>query len=80
MILSGLGGYRKRSPKAHKLEDITTTDHHRVVLASFPKPYPKTSQQKKVSAVARECGLKKGMNRRDLVHKMIDCVGPKMAK
>lgn len=80
MILTGKIGYIKSRPRPHKLEDITTKQHSGFVLASYPRDYPLTPQQKKVKNVASECGLKTGMNRRDLVHKMIDCVGPKMRK
>lgn len=80
MILTGKVGYIKRRPRAHKLEGITTKQHAGFVLAQYPRPYPKTSQQRKVSNVAAECGIKKGISRRDLVSKMIDCVGPKMRK
>jgi predicted transcriptional regulator len=80
MILTGKIGYIKRRPKAHKLEDITTHQHSGMVLAMLPSSYPMTAPQRKVSNVAKECGIKTGMNRRDLIHKMIDCVGPKMKK
>jgi len=78
MILSGMPGYIKTSPKSHRLEGIHTTDHHRFVMARWPKPYPMNSAQRKVSSVADQCGIKKGMSRGDLVSKMVDCVGPKM--
>ena len=80
MILTGKIGYVKRRPKPHKLEGITTRQHSGFVLAMYPAKYPKTAPQKKVSNVAAECGIKKGISRRDLVTKMIDCVGPKMRK
>ena len=80
MILTGKIGYIKRRPKAHKLEDIMTTQHAGFVLAMMPAHYPITAPQRKVRNVAGECGIKKGISRRDLVHKMIDCVGPKMRK
>ena len=80
MILTTIPGYIKSRPKAHKLEDITTTRHSGYVLAKFPRDYPLTSPQRKVKSVAAECGIKTGISRRELVHKMIDCVGPKMRK
>lgn len=80
MLLKSAPGYIKHSPKSHKLEGITTTDHHAFVLSKYPRHYPKTSQQKKVAEVAKTCGIKKGMKRSELVTKMIDCVGPKMSK
>lgn len=78
MILTGKVGYVKRRPRPHRLEDITTRQHSGFVLASYPRPYPLTRMQKKVKDVAAECGIKTGISRRDLIHKMIDCVGPKM--
>lgn len=80
MILTGKVGYVKRRPRAHKLDDITTRQHSGFVMSSYPRKYPLTRMQKKVKDVASECGIKTGMSRRDLVHKMIDCVGPKMRK
>ena len=80
MILKSAPGYIKHSPKSHKLEGITTKDHHSFVLSKYPRKYPKNAPQKKVASVAKDCGIKKGISRRDLVAKMIDCVGPKMRK
>lgn len=80
MILTGKVGYMKRRPRAHKLDDIMTKQHAGMVLAHMPSPYPITAPQRKVRTVAAECGIKKGISRRDLIHKMIDCVGPKLRK
>jgi len=80
MILTGKVGYIKRRPKAHKLEGITTKQHSGYVMAMYPKPYPNTAQQKKASAAAKECGIKTGISRKDLVDKMINCMGAKMRK
>lgn len=80
MILTSLPGYIKRSPKSHKLGPITTTNHRRWVLATYPRSYPITAPQRKVRDVAHDCGIKSGISRNDLITKMIDCVGPKMRK
>lgn len=82
MIIGGAVGFTgpKKRPKPHKLEDITTRQHSGYYVARLPRPYPLTAPQKKVKNVAHECGIKKGMSRRELVHTMIDCVGPKMRK
>jgi len=80
MLLKSAPGYIKHSPKSHKLEGITTTDHHAFVLSKYPRAYPMNAPQRKVASIAKECGIKKGMSRHDLVSKMIDCVGPKMSK
>ncbi|MDM7913240.1 MAG: hypothetical protein QUS09_09100 [Methanotrichaceae archaeon] len=78
MILTGKIGYVKRRPRPHRLEDIMTKRHTGYVLSMYPSPYPMTAMQKKVKSVAAECGIKTGISRKDLIHKMIDCVGPKM--
>jgi hypothetical protein len=70
-------GYAKRRPKSHKMEGITTMTHPGYVIASYPRPYPLTSQQKKVKEVAKTCGIKKGISRHDLVDKMVNCVAGK---
>lgn len=80
MILTTSPGYVKRRPASHKLEDIQTAQHSGFVLAKYPRDYPLTAPQRKMRNVAAECGIKKGISRRELVHKMIDCVGPKMRK
>jgi hypothetical protein len=76
MILKNLKsfGYLKRRPKSHRLESITTVHHEGFVLASYPAPYPMTSQQKKVKDAAKACGIHKGMSRGALVTAMTDCV------
>lgn len=81
-VLSGIqeAYYLKVSPRAHKLEDMTTKSHGKLVLAKRPKEYPMTSQQRKIKNVARECGIKPGISRGELVKSMRDCVGPKLAK
>lgn len=80
MILTAMPGYIKRRPAPHRLGPITTRQHSGYVLAKYPKDYPITSQQRKVRDVAKDCGIKTGISRNDLITKMIDCVGPKMRK
>lgn len=80
MILSTMPGYIKSRPRPHKLGPITTRQHAGYVLAKYPRDYPMTSQQRKVRDTARDCGIKSGISRNDLITKMIDCVGPKMRK
>ncbi|MDD5511797.1 MAG: hypothetical protein PHI12_13440 [Dehalococcoidales bacterium] len=70
-------GYAKRRPKAHKLENITTKTNPGFVIAAYPRPYPKTSQQKKVADAAKSCGIKKGMSRGALVTAMRTCIPDK---
>jgi hypothetical protein len=78
MILTTRPGYVKSRPKAHKLEGITTKQHEGFVLAKYPRDYPLTSQQKKVKDAARGCGIKKGISRRELVDKMVNCMPGKL--
>lgn len=70
----------KRRPAAYKARDAAypTGGNRGFYIASLPRPYPLTSQQKRVKSVALECGLKKGMSKADLQRAMVDCVGPKM--
>ncbi len=72
------GFYLKGRPKAYESDGMTVGGHGGFVLASKPRDYPLTSQQRKVRDVAEECGIKTGISRADLRHKMVDCVGPKM--
>lgn len=84
MPLISLSGYTapKRRPSAYKARDAycSTGGNNGYYIAALPKPYPKTSQQQKVSRVAAECNIHKGMTKADLQKQMIDCVGPKMRK
>lgn len=73
-------GYFKSRPASHKLEGIRTTQHGGMVLASYPKPYPKTSQQKRIGDAAKACGIKKGMSRSALVTAMVDCIPGKFGR
>ncbi|MBU0598939.1 hypothetical protein KKF61_08215 [Patescibacteria group bacterium] len=70
--------YLKGRPKAYESDGMTVGGKKGFVLSSRPRAYPKTSQQKKVARVAAECGIHKGITRRDLREKMISCVKPKM--
>jgi hypothetical protein len=74
MILTTMPGYIKRRPAPHKLEGITTRQHEGYVLAKYPRDYPITAPQRRVKNAAKTCGIKKGISRRDLVDKMINCI------
>lgn len=84
MIVSGsrLFSGLKARPKRYKASGaaFATGGNRGGYIAWLPRPYPRTSQQKKVASIARECGIKAGISKADLQTKMIDCVGPKMAK
>lgn len=49
-------------------------------IASRPKPYPMTPQQRKVRDLAEKCGVKSGITKKELQTKMKDCIGPGMRK
>ena len=72
----------KRRPSTYKARDAAypTGGNRGFYIASLPRPYPMTPQQKKVKTTAIDCGLKKGMSKADLQRAMVDCVGPKMRK
>lgn len=72
----------KRRPKVYKARDAAypTGGNRGFYIASLPRPYPLTSQQRKVKTVAADCNIKKGISKSDLQKAMVDCVGPKMRK
>jgi hypothetical protein len=78
--LTGVFTSPKRRPKAYKAKDAPymVGGNRGFYIASLPRPYPLTPQQKKVKEVAKACGIKKGMSKADLMKAMVDCVGPKM--
>jgi hypothetical protein len=83
MIIKGITGIfvgPKRRPKPYRAVDAAyqTGGNAGFYIASRPRPYPLTSQQKKVKNVARECGVHAGISKRELQDKMKSCVGPKM--
>ncbi len=82
--MMGLSGmvYKKRRPGRYKAKDaaFAVGGHKGGYVAFFPRAYPTTSQQALVRKVAHECGIKPGISKSELQTKMVDCVGPKMAK
>lgn len=74
------GFYLKSRPKAYKASDAAypTGGNQGYVIASLPREYPITSQQKKVREAAHGCGIHKGISKSALQKAMVDCVGPKM--
>jgi len=73
----------KRSrPKRYKAKDApyAVGGHPGIVLAMFPRPYPKTSQQKKIAAAAKDCGIKSGISKSALMTAMKDCIPGKFGK
>jgi len=47
-------------------------------IRSRPKKYPMTDQQKKLIEIVDECGIHKGITKKELQIQMVNCVGPKM--
>lgn len=72
----------KRRPKAYKARDAAYSvgGNRGFYIASLPRPYPKTSQQKKVAAVAEKCGIKSGIKKAALQTAMKDCVKKEFGK
>lgn len=83
-LISISAGYSvpKRRPSQYKARDAAypTGGNGGFYIAALPRDYPKTPQQVKVSRVAAECGIRKGIKKADLQTKMVECVGPKMRK
>lgn len=79
--LAGAFTAPKRRPKVYKAKDApySVGGNRGYYIASLPRPYPLTSQQKKVKGVARDCGIHAGVSKSALMKAMVDCVGPKMS-
>jgi hypothetical protein len=83
MIIKGITGIfvgPKRRPSPYRAVDAPypVGGNPGFYIASRPRPYPKTPQQRKVAEVAKSCGIHKGMDKRTLMTTMVECVGPKM--
>jgi len=78
--LAGAFSAPKRRPKRYKARDAAypVGGNRGYYIASLPRPYPLTSQQRKVKTVAAECNIKPGISKADLMNAMKTCVGPKM--
>jgi hypothetical protein len=77
MIITNL--VKRSRPRRYKAKDApyAVGGNHGVVLAMYPKPYPKTSQQKKIGDAARACGIKAGIGKSALMTAMKDCIPTK---
>jgi hypothetical protein len=69
----------KRRPKAYKAKDAAypVGGNAGFYLASYPRPYPKTPQQKKIAEAARACGIKAGISKSELMKQMKECIPTK---
>lgn len=85
MIIKGITGIfvgPKRRPAQYHAVDApyAVGGNAGFYIASRPRAYPRTPQQRKVASIAAECGIKKGIDKKKLMTAMVDCVGPKMRK
>lgn len=76
MIISLRDLVKRHRPRAYKASDAAYVvgGNDGLYIASFPRPYPKTSQQKKIGEAARSCGIKKGIKKADLQRAMKECI------
>lgn len=78
MALVSMSGWSspKRRPTRYKAKDApyAVGGNAGFYIAARPKPYPATSQQKKIAAVAAKCGIKSGISKSALMTAMKDCV------
>jgi len=72
----------KRRPKVYKAKDAAypVGGNPGYYIASRPRPYPKTSQQRKVGEAAKACGIKAGISKSELQKAMKDCIPGKFGK
>ena len=68
--------YMKGAPKRYKAHDApyAVGGNGGIIVSMKPRPYPITSQQKKVREAARACGIKKGIKKTELMTAMKDCI------
>lgn len=78
--LAGAFSAPKRRPKQYKARDgaYPVGGNRGYYIAALPRPYPMTTQQRKVANVARECGIRPGISKSALMTAMKDCVSQKM--
>lgn len=77
--ISGVFHLRKRpAPYTAVGAAYRTGGNKGYYLASFPKTYPRTRQQRKVAEVAQACGIVRGMSKAALQRAMVECVKPRM--
>lgn len=70
----------KQRPKAYKAKDaaFAVGGNRGFYIASLPRSYPSTPQQRRVRETASYCKIQKGMKKSDLQIAMVKCVGPRM--
>lgn len=85
MIIKGITGIfvgPKRRPKQYRAVDApyAVGGNAGFYIASRPRPYPLTAPQRRVRDAAKECGIHKGISKRELMTAMTECVGPRMRR
>ena len=55
-----------------------TRDKRGFYIKRRPRTYIMTPQQKKLKDTVKECGIHKGITKKELQIQMVECVGPKM--
>jgi hypothetical protein len=67
---------KKNAPRRYKAKDApyAVGGNGGIIIAMKPRPYPKTTQQKKVGDAAKACGIKAGMSKSALMTAMKDCI------
>lgn len=85
MIIKGITGIfvgPKRRPKQYRAVDAPypVGGNAGFYIASRPRPYPLTPQQRRIRDTAASCGIHKGIGKSQLMTAMVDCVGPKLRR
>ena len=80
--LSGAYSAPKRRPRPYKARDAAyqVGGNPGYYIAARPRPYPMTSQQRKVKEAARACGIRPGITKKELQEKMKGCIPDQMRK
>ncbi len=77
MTIVSMSAFVKRArPKSYKARDAAYAvgGNRGYTLAAFPRPYPKTPQQRKIGEAAHTCGIKSGISKSALQTAMKDCI------
>ena len=76
MIVSMSAFTLRPRPKAYKAKDAPyrVGGNAGYYIASRPKTYPKTPQQRAIKELAKMCGIKSGVSKSALMTAMKDCV------
>jgi len=73
---------KKNLPKRYKAKDApyAVGGNHGIYIAAPPRPYPKTTQQRRIGDAARACGIKAGISKSALMTAMKECIPGKFGK